>query len=55
MYLGVPQFIWMVLAILNLGVSLVKHGEPQTEYNFWHSVIGVGLSFGILLWGGFFK
>jgi uncharacterized membrane protein len=38
-------FITMiVLGALSLGMSLSKHGEPKKEkYNFWATLIGVGL------------
>jgi hypothetical protein len=39
------------LTMLNLGVSIAKHGEPKnTNYNFFHSLIGACVEWGLIYW-----
>jgi ribonucleotide reductase beta subunit family protein with ferritin-like domain len=56
MYIGIPQFILLMLMLVELTVELYKHGEPKEDkYNFFVSVIFQAILLGILFWGGFFK
>ena len=50
-----PQIIWIFLAGGTIFVSLMKHGEPKGNYNFWTTLIAMGLEFWIVYAGGFFK
>jgi hypothetical protein len=51
-----PQIIWFVIALLNLGVELARHGEERTgEHNFFNSLISFTLTVSLLAWGGFFE
>jgi len=54
--LGWPQWIWIAVAFISLGVHIAKHGEdrPPREYNFFWALLGVVGSFAFLYWGGFF-
>ncbi len=50
-----PQIIWIVLAVLGVGISLAKDGEPKTDsHSFMTSVICTSIVASILYWGGFF-
>ncbi len=50
-----PQIVFAGLMFINLGIALVKHGEPKEEkYNFFITLISVLLDFWILKAGGFF-
>ncbi len=49
------QLIYIVLAVLGLGITLAKHGEPKTgEHNILVTLINAILVFALLYWGGFF-
>ena len=50
-----PQIAVIVLYALSLGITLAKHGEPQSPYNFWTSLLGVAIAVGLLIAGGLFK
>lgn len=52
----IPQFIYLALIFLGLGLALARHGQPQTgKHNFWHSAIGVTIVLYTLYSGGFFN
>lgn len=51
-----PQITLIILFALSLGITLSKHGqEREDKYNFFTSLISVGIEIGILIWGGFFS
>lgn len=50
----IPQFIYLGLLFIALGIHLTKHGE-STTINFWWSLFGFILQIILLTWGGFFK
>lgn len=53
--MGVPQIIIIVLYALTLLSAAYEHGEPyEHNKNFWGSLVGVAIVFGLLIWGGFF-
>lgn len=52
--IGAPQIIWIVLAAIGLGISIVKHGESRGPHNMWAAIIGTPLVAALLYWGGFF-
>lgn len=54
MAIGAPQIIWIVLAAMGLGISIVKHGESRGPHNMWAAIIGTPLVAALLYWGGFF-
>lgn len=54
MTFGAPQIVWFVLVGFNIGATLMKHGKPQPDYNIWTTLIGTAITFGLMLWGGFF-
>ena len=50
-----PQLIWIVLAVLGLGVNMAKNGEPTGfRYSGWLKLIGIAIGATILWCGGFF-
>lgn len=53
--MSTPAIIYLAFVFLSLGVSMANHGKPKkgTE-SFWTSLIAVGISCGLLYWGGFF-
>lgn len=52
--IGVPQIIWIVLAIYGLIDETINHGKPREPHNAYIFAISVLLSFLLLYWGGFF-
>ena len=52
--MGWPQITWIALAAAGVAISGVKHGEKREPYNFWFSIINVGLAAGLVYAGGFF-
>ena len=50
-----PQIIMIIIMAMNLGINLVKNGEPKSEtYSFPVSLVSVVINVGLLIWGGFF-
>ena len=50
-----PQIIMIIIMAMNLGINLVKNGEPKNEtYSFPVSLVSVVVNVGLLIWGGFF-
>lgn len=52
--LGIPQLIWLVLAVIGLIVEIVEHGKPREPHNAYTLAISTIISFLLLYWGGFF-
>lgn len=52
--LGIPQIIWLVMAIFGLIYEIINHGKPRESYNAYTFAISVVISFLLLYWGGFF-
>lgn len=52
--LGIPQIIWIVLAIFGLIYEIINHGEPREPHNAYTFAISAFISFLLLYWGGFF-
>ena len=51
-----PQIIILCLMALNLLCSAYLHGKPKDgKWNFFVEAAAVGINFGILYWGGFFR
>jgi len=54
--MGIWQVIWLGLMMLSLGINLAHHGRPKTgKDNFWYALVGFGIHFVILYYGGFFR
>jgi hypothetical protein len=52
--LGIPQIIWLVMAIFGLIYEIVNHEKPHVPHNAYTFAISVVISFLLLYWGGFF-
>lgn len=52
--LGIPQIIWLVLAVFGLIYETINHGKPHEPHNAYTFAISVVISFLLLYWGGFF-
>ena len=49
-----PQLTLAALWVISLCLHARDHGKPKTGKNsFWNGLIGVGISFAITYWGGF--
>lgn len=51
---GWPQFTGLFITSLSLGLSISKHGQPRDPHNIFMDLIGLALSYTILICGGFF-
>jgi hypothetical protein len=50
-----PQVIWIVLAVLGLGIHMARSGEPlRGRYSAWMQIISIAIGATILWCGGFF-
>ncbi|HBP0991502.1 transglycosylase SLT domain-containing protein [Pseudomonas aeruginosa] len=52
--MGASQIIWLVLASLSVGASLMAHGKSK-KISFWVALWRVGVTALLLIWGGFFS
>ncbi len=50
---------WQIAMIVILAASLLAaanmHGKPRSAYSFWAALVGSGIQFMILYFGGFFR
>lgn len=54
--IGWPQLVYMISALIGLGISAVKHGQYRDgTYNFWISLVATMFVLSVLYWGGFFS
>ena len=54
--MGIPQMIMIILFCLGIGIEMSRHGQQRNDkYNFFTSLVAVGIQVGILIWGGFFN
>lgn len=52
--IGIPQIIWLVMAIFGLIYEIINHDKPREPHNAYTFAISVVISFLLLYWGGFF-
>lgn len=53
--MGWPQFTYIGLMALSVGVTLALHGQPRTgTHNVGYALIGAAISLGVVYAGGFF-
>lgn len=52
--MGLPQYIFLGLAVFSLGIALEQHGKPRSPSSFWVSLVSSAITLGLLWWGGFF-
>lgn len=56
MNFGFCQIVYISLLAMNLGISLVKHGEKKNEYyNFYTTLFATALNVALMYFGGFFS
>lgn len=53
--LHAPQAIWLAMTVVGLVLIARDHGKARPPQNFWIHLFAVAISFGLLLWGGFFR
>ena len=54
--MNAPQITIIVLYAMQIGIALVKHGEPRKEkYSVWTTMLGTLIGVAILWWGGFWN
>jgi hypothetical protein len=53
--MGYPEFIMIVLYIISLGGTLLKHGDPRPPQRLATVVFANALTLALLVWGGFFS
>lgn len=54
--MGWPQYTYLALTLIGLGVLIEKHGQPKTgEYNFWFNLGVSAFVYFLLYSGGFFS
>ena len=55
-HIGWPQIIWVILMCINLGMSMMQHGEPREgRNNAWVTALSLAIIVPLLYWGGFFS
>ena len=52
--IGIPQIIWLVMAVFGLIYEIINHGKPREPHNAYTFAISIVISFLLLYWGGFF-
>ena len=52
--IGIPQIIWLVMAVFGLIYEIINHGKTNQPHNAYTFAISVVISFLLLYWGGFF-
>ncbi|QJB21885.1 hypothetical protein KNU94_gp47 [Xanthomonas phage FoX2] len=51
-----PQLIYLALMFVGFGITVSKHGQPETgKHNAWFALIANALVVTLLWWGGFFS
>lgn len=55
MYLGIPQILMLLIIVMGGTITMVNHGKPRGDYNFWYWFISFAITLGLLWWGGFFS
>lgn len=51
---GLPQWIYMLLALLTVVGAIAMHGKQRPDYNGYVGLCNFLLAFILLAWGGFF-
>lgn len=53
--MGWPQYVYLALLCVGVGMACAKHGEPKTgKHDGWTTLISAGLLIALLWSGGFF-
>lgn len=55
MNIGWPEGIWIANAVIILLVAAANDGEPRRgKHSLAGAMLGTGLAFALMYWGGFF-
>ena len=49
-----PQITYIILLSSGLTQSLIMHGKPKGDYNFFYNFLAAGIIVALLYFGGFF-
>lgn len=53
--MGWPQFAYLALIFISVGMNCARHGQPRDgKHNGWTSLVAAGIILSILWAGGFF-
>lgn len=52
--MGWPQYTYVAITLIGLGITLAKHGEPQGDHSIWITLFAAALIYWLLFEGGFF-
>ena len=50
-----PQFIFLLIMVVDFGLALAMYGEPGKEPRAWSSLFRIFVTAVLLTWGGFFE
>lgn len=50
-----PQWTYVILTLIGVGLIIEQHGKPRGNQNAYASIIGIMIQFFILFKGGFFN
>lgn len=50
-----PQYTWIALCFVGVGIHLAKDGEPRSNHSFWLMSLCAAFDLWLLYMGGFFK
>jgi hypothetical protein len=50
-----PQAILVGLSAFGMVLTIRNHDKPRSNENAWTSLVGLLITYGLLIWGGFFK
>jgi len=53
--MGWPQWVLIILLLMDLGLALGRDGQPKGNYSFGYSLLGSGIMVGLLWVGGFWS
>jgi len=45
----------IVIMAMSLGISIVNHGRPRSNDNFFASLVAIAITLTLLILGGFFS
>lgn len=54
-HFGWPQTLVILLSIIGLVLVARDHGKPRKPENIWTHLVGVAITYSLLIWGGFFR
>lgn len=53
--MGIPQILLIACSLWSFWEIAKDHGKLRTgRYSIWNECVGVGITYTLLIWGGFF-